>query len=101
MNADLNLKRIVDKAKKISAKLVVHLPFIFILVVLLSYLFVVWKISSLATVEPTTEQESAALAQSDIPKVNKKAVAQIESLEKNNTEVHSLFEQARNNPFDE
>lgn len=101
MNSNIDIQTIVAKLKSLFAKFSGHIAFIFILVVLLSYLVVVWKVSTLATVEPTNEQETAALTESNIPKIDKKAVAQIESLEENNTEVHSLFEQARNNPFHE
>ncbi len=101
MTTDINIKELLPKIKKVASSLTAHLPFIFVLVVLFSYLFVVWKVSGLATVEPTESQERAALSQSDIPKINKKAIAQIESLEKSNNEIHSLFEQARNNPFNE
>lgn len=101
MTTNISFKTLLPRAKQLSSPLATHLPFIFVLVVLLSYVFVVWKISGLTTVEPTDNQEQTALAQSDIPKINKKAVAQIESLEKNNVQVHSLFEQARNNPFRE
>ncbi len=101
MSKDLDVKSILPIAKKYFGVVQKHLAFIFVIVVLLCYVFVVWKISSLATVEPTPEEEAAALAATAIPKVNKNAVAQIEALESSNSEVHSLFEQARNNPFQE
>jgi hypothetical protein len=101
MTTKLDLKSITPLAKKWLAKLSSHAAFAFIIVVLIAYLFVVYRISSLATVEPSASDESAALAQADIPKVNKKAISQIQSLEQNSTAVHSLFEQARNNPFQE
>ena len=101
MSQNINLQEILSKIKKLASRGLEHISFVFILVILLTYVFVVWRISSLATVEPSAEQESAALAGANIAKVNKKAIAQIESLEKSNAEVHSLFEQARNNPFDE
>lgn len=101
MSNEIDFKSIASLGKKYFGIVQKHLAFIFVLVVLLSYVFVVWKISSLATVEPTPEEESAALAATAIPKVNKKAVAQIEALESTNAELHSLFEQARNNPFQE
>lgn len=101
MSKNLDFKAILPKIKKYTAVVQKHLAFIFVIVVLLSYVFVVWKISSLATVEPTPEEEAAALAATTIPKVNKNAISQIEALESSNAEVRSLFEQARNNPFQE
>ncbi len=101
MSKNLDLKAIVPQAKKYFFVVQKHLAFIFVIVVLLSYVFVVWKISSLATVEPTQDEETAALSATAIPKVNKEAVSQIEALESTNAEVHSLFEDARSNPFQE
>jgi hypothetical protein len=55
-------------------------------------------VNSLAKVEPAADAPTTA---SLIPKVNQKSIDRIQSLEQNNTEIHSLFEEARNNPFQE
>jgi hypothetical protein len=98
---DLNfdIKGAVAQAKKISKQLIKHASFIAVMLVLVAYLVVVWKISGLASTEPT--MESAQAAASNIPKIDKNAVKQIQALEENNTQVHSLFNQARTNPFQE
>jgi hypothetical protein len=101
MNKDLNLKSINFKPQlaRLSKKLGGHVAFGAVLVVLLAYLIVVFRISSLTKAEPSPDQ--TASTSTAIPKVNQTAINQIQSLEDNNTEVHSLFEQARNNPFQE
>jgi predicted PurR-regulated permease PerM len=101
MNKDLDLKSITLKPiiAKLSKRVGGHAVFGAVLVVLLSYLIVVFQISSLAKAEPSTDQTTNASTL--IPKVNQNAINQIQSLENNNTEIHSLFEQARNNPFQE
>ena len=91
-----NLKRTVTKFYKRYAK---HIIFAALFSVLLIYLLVVFKISNLAKAEPGPSQEVTVTT--SIPKVDKKAVSQIQALEQNNTEIHSLFEAARNNPFQE
>lgn len=101
MNANLDLKSIhlkplLSKALKRFGK---HAVFAALFVVLLVYLFVVFRISSLAQAEPGPDQEGTIT--SSIPKVDKNAVNQIQSLEQTNTQIHSLFESARNNPFQE
>ena len=101
MKVSLNLKSLktrVTKLIKFSAK---HAIFTTLILVLLIYIWVVWQISQLATAEPTPEAENTALASTNIPKVDKKAVEQIQALEKGNTEIQSLFNSARNNPFKE
>jgi predicted PurR-regulated permease PerM len=90
------LKPAVSKFIRKYAK---HAAFGAILVVLLVYILVVFKINSLAKAEPGPDQ--SAQAANLIPKVNQKAVDQIQSLEQSNTQIHSLFESARNNPFQE
>lgn len=98
---DINLKSLkpgllVSKYLKKYGK---HGGFAMLVVVLLTYVFVVIRISSLSKAEPSPNQppDSSTL----IPRVNQKAIEQIQSLESNNTQIHSLFEQARDNPFSE
>lgn len=95
----INIKELIARGRKLAQTAAKHSSFVAIMIVLLAYLVVVWKISSLATAEPSDTDVSAAA--SSIPKVDKKAVQQIQALEQNNTQVHSLFNQARNNPFQE
>jgi hypothetical protein len=96
-NIDLKaIKKQVTKFTKAESK---HAAFLGIIFVLLLYVLMVWKISGFATAEPSSDD--TAIAQSKIPKIDKKAVTQILTLEQNNTQVHSLFNNARNNPFQE
>ena len=95
----VNLKSIKPQLKKHSQRVLKHAPFIAVLVVLIVYTYTVVRISSLTTAEPSAEDESVALASTNIPKVDKKAVEQIQSLEKSSVEIQSLFNEARNNPF--
>ena len=91
-----NLKPLVTKFIKKYSK---HAVFWAVLVVLLVYILVVFKINNLAKAEPGPDQgvDTANL----IPKVNQNSVKQIQALEQSNTQIHSLFESARNNPFQE
>jgi len=90
------LQATVQKFFKAESK---HAVFLAIMLVLIVYLFVVWRISKLAIAEPSDDQ--TASAQSQIPKIDKTAIDQIQSLEQNSPEIHSLFDSARNNPFQE
>src|SRR3990167_10019258 len=100
-NISLSLAELKPRLKKFYRKFSKHLAFAAILVVLLIYVFMVWRISQLTAAEPSPEAESAALAQTAIPKVDKKAVERILTLEQSSAEIHSLFNEARNNPFQE
>ncbi|HSX17850.1 MAG TPA: hypothetical protein VLE51_00635 [Candidatus Saccharimonadales bacterium] len=100
-NLNFDLKTLLPKLKKMQQKLSKHFPFAVILGVLLVYLFVVWHIRTLATAEPSNAAQEEALLSTKVAKIDQKAIAQIQSLEQNSPEVHSLFNDARNNPFHE
>ena len=96
---NLDIKALKVQAKKFAKLLAKHASFIAIMVVLCAYLIVVWRISGLATAEPS--DDASQVASASIPKIDKNAIKQIQTLEQNNTQVHSLFNQARTNPFQE
>jgi hypothetical protein len=102
MNANLDLKGL----KKIKPALAIyskrfgkHVIFAAIIAVLFVYILIMLRISHLASADPAPDQQTVVT--NSIPKVDKKAVDQILLLEQSNTEVHSLFESARTNPFQE
>jgi hypothetical protein len=97
----LDMGQIKEKAAKLAKAESKHVTFTLILFVLLVYIFAVWNISKLATAEPSQEALDTAQQQHKIPKVDAKAIKQIQSLESDNAQVHSLFNEARNNPFQE
>lgn len=98
-NNGLKLPNIKKSLPRFYKKFAKHAVFAAVLLVLLVYILVVFKISQLSSAEPTAEQSSSTTAL--IPKINQNAINQIQSLENNNTQIHTLFEQARNNPFQE
>lgn len=101
MSKQIDIKSYLVRLNKFRSLGLKHVSFIAILLVLLIYLLSVWRISRLATAEPSSDAETAALSSTNIPRVDKNAVKQIEALEKSNVQVHSLFNSARNNPFSE
>jgi Na+-transporting methylmalonyl-CoA/oxaloacetate decarboxylase gamma subunit len=98
-NLNIDIKSLRAKFKKLLPVLYKHASFIIVLAVLIVYLFVVWRISQLAGAEPPAGTD--ALTTSAAPKVDKNAIDQIQALEQSNTEIHSLFDSARKNPFSE
>jgi len=99
MNADISLTSIKRKLSGIGPKVSKHISFAAILFILLIYIFTVWRVSRLATAEPSSTDTAAA--QETVPKVDQKAINQVLKLENNSPQVHSLFNDARNNPFGE
>ena len=98
-NLSFNLKGLRLKVKKFLPVLAKHATFIILMVVLVTYLFVVWRISQLAEAEPPAGTDDVTA--STIPKIDKNAIDQIQALEQSSTEVKSFFDSARNNPFSE
>ena len=88
-NVNFDVKGLVVKAKKTLPKVAKHVPFIATLLILAVYLFSVWRISQLASAEPSPDQQTAVLIQ--IPKIDENAIKQIQALEQSNTEIKSLF----------
>jgi hypothetical protein len=101
MTTKIDLSTLGPRLKKLWRKFSGHLAFTAIVAVLLIYVLVVWRIGKLVTAEPPPEAVDSALAATSIPKIDQKIINQIQSLEQGNTEIHSLFNQARNNPFQE
>lgn len=97
-STNIDIKGLVAKARKALPKVIKHAPFIAILLILTVYLFTVWRISQLAGAELSTDQATTLV---QIPKIDESAIKQIQALEQSNTEVKSLFNSARNNPFAE
>lgn len=95
------LAQLKAKFKKVMPLVNKHAAFAATTAVLIIYLLVVWHISSLATAEPSVDQTTTADASSVVPKVDSKAIQQIQSLEQNSVQVQALFNAARNNPFHE
>jgi hypothetical protein len=75
--------------------------FICILVVLGIYLFLVWQIRYLATLEPTSSDVINKVNELNTPKLDQDAIDKMLQLEEQNIEVRALFEKARQNPFQE
>lgn len=104
MNASLSLKdlaKLKAQAKKYLRLAMVHAAFAALLIVLLTYSFMVWRINHLAADEPSQAAEDSAISGTRFPKIDAKAITNIQELENNSSQIHSLFDAARNNPFQE
>lgn len=76
--------------------------FIYFLVLSSLYGFIIWRINVLSTAPPT-QADIAAAEQSAAasPKLDEASAKAINNLKDNSVRVQTLFESARNNPFDE
>jgi hypothetical protein len=71
----------------------------FVLGVVSLYGFVLLRISSLSTVEPTDNQVNSLVKSEVIPHIDDSVVSQLKTLRDNSVNVKTLFDQARTSPF--
>jgi len=87
-----------DKLTDYLPKFVRYLPGLFILLLLSIYGFVFFQINALSNKTPSSTSSTQT---AHIPKIDPKLVEQLQSLQDNSTSVQTLFDQARDNPFQE
>lgn len=72
---------------------------IFIGFVCCLYVFLLLRINSLGSQQPSSDQVTSQVQAARIPHIDKAVVKQLESLQDNSVSVRTLFNQARSNPF--
>ncbi|MEK7603153.1 MAG: hypothetical protein AAB459_02845 [Patescibacteria group bacterium] len=72
-----------------------------ILIFLFVYGLMVFRINQLTSIEPSEDQIAEKLKGATRPKIDQKAVDAMLNLEDRSVEVKAIFNQARQNPFDE
>lgn len=96
-----DVKNITAKALPLVNKIREYMPFIFILVILALFAFLVLRIRTFVTAEPSESAVTERLLVGQPVKIDEEAVERIEKLEESNVEVKALFKEARDNPFSE
>ena len=75
--------------------------FMFFIIFLGLFGFLVFRINQYARVEPSEDAIQDKLKAVQRPKVDQAVLDKIQQLQAQNVEVNSLFDKARNNPFNE
>lgn len=89
-----SLKPIITFIKKYMA--------VFFIVLGISVLgFLVYRVGQLATQEPSDELITEKSGENRPIRIDAKAVEQVQKLQSTNVEVQALFNQSRDNPFNE
>lgn len=88
------LKSVLDQLTRLRVPL-----FIFIVMVL--YIFVTWRVNVLSNAEPTEMQISSKMSETRSPRIDQATVDKIRQLQDNSVNVQTLFNEARQNPFQE
>ena len=98
-NQKLSLSTVLASLHTLAGKFRRYNFLMFIIFVSLLYGFVMLRISSLASTEPSSDAVSSHVKAAKVPKINESVVRQLESLQDNSVSVQALFDEARNNPF--
>ncbi len=99
--SDLNLRAIGPAAHRAVVSTLRYSGILFFVLVAIVYGFVILRINTLSSAQPSTGDITAQSKTSAVPKIDPKVINQIQSLKDNSTNVQTLFEQARGNPFQE
>lgn len=73
----------------------------FLVTMLAVYGFLLWRISYLSSLEPSEAEVTAQLKTAGVPKIDPEVVKKMQELKDNSVNVQTLFDQARDNPFQE
>jgi len=94
-------KLLTDQAAGYLRKLRHYSPLIFVAFVVLLYGFILLRVNSLSNQQPSAQAVSGQVKAAQIPHIDTSVVKQLQSLQDNSVSVQTLFNQARDNPFQE
>ena len=98
------MKDFKDLPEKISdylPRIKRYLPALFGLLLVSLYGFLLFRATVLNSAEPSANSVAQQSKIAKVPHVDPKVISQLQSLQDNSTSVKSLFDEARNNPFQE
>lgn len=99
MKLDSNLLNKLSETLRASASK--YGKFVAILIVLTLFGFIFYRIGYFNNLEPSEDEITEKLLTVQRPRIDKDIVEKLENLEDQNIQVQTLFNQARENPFDE
>lgn len=95
----LNLGALSTSLNSVGRKAWTYRVFIFFLLVAVFYGYILWRINVYSNAPPSQSEKSAQATPQ--PHVDKETVQKLQSLQDNSVSVQSLFDDARQNPFQE
>lgn len=90
------LRPLLYKALRLAGR---YSAILFFLLITTVYGFVIMRINTLVNAQPSQSDIDAQTKSTAVPRVDPKVAEQLESLQDNSVNVQTLFNQARNNPF--
>lgn len=96
-----NISDILDRTLGYLSRTKKYLPVAFVVLVVALYGFLVYRASVLNSAEPSSATASTQPAPTNVPHIDPKVLSQLQNLQDNSVSVQSLFDQNRDNPFQE
>ncbi len=100
-NMNLDLSNLSTKLLPWLQKARRYFGFIFMIALLGIYGFLIFRINTLNNQEPADDDVTAKLKTVQRPKIDQSVIDKIQQLQDNSVDVKSLFNKARDNPFQE
>lgn len=98
---NLDLKSITTAMQKTFRIAASYRGFIFFILLPSLYGYIVWRINVLSTAPPSTADLATAQQSVSTPKISKETVEKLQGLQDNSGRVQAIFNEARQNPFQE
>jgi hypothetical protein len=95
----LNLNNLPAQFRKLARRVGAYKALLFFVAVASLYGYILWRINSLSNTPPSQSEETAQTAAQ--PHIDQDTIAKIQSLQDNSVSVQTLFDTARQNPFQE
>jgi hypothetical protein len=96
-----NIQILAEKVTDLLPSVKRYLPILFGALLLGLYGFLLYRVNVLNAAEPSATDISSQSQTAQVPHVDPALAQQLQSLQDNSTSVQSLFDQARDNPFQE
>ncbi len=95
------LQDVLNKLKPALRFIKRYAVFIFVMLLFGIFGFFVLRINQYSRIDPTDDAVQEKLQAVQRPQVDQSALDKIQQLQDQNVQVHSLFDRARQNPFNE
>lgn len=90
-----------DQLRELPGQILRVKKILFLALVVIVYVFVVWRFTVLRAAEPTEKAVASHQATQKLPTIDPATVKKIQQLQNNSVSVQALFNQARQDPFNE
>lgn len=100
-NSTIDLKTLGASATKLFGSVNKYRSFIFFLMLTSLYGYIVWRINVLSNAPPSSADVTTAQQNVSLSGIPESTVEKLQGLQDNSVRVQSLFNEARQNPFQE